>query len=89
MNKLIYTSQDNKLCDQVCKNQPSSRTKNRLVFSNISYHNLLSIYTNKLNVLPQMQNVMGDLLKFTEQNIPYGTEDIREYLTRCNLRSHS
>ena len=35
-------------------------------FSNISYHNLCSIYTNKLNVLPLMQNLMEDLLKLTE-----------------------
>ena len=47
------------ICDQVCENQPSSRT-------NISYHNLCSIYTNMQNVLPQMQNLMGDLLKLTE-----------------------
>ena len=54
------------ICDRVCKNQPSSRTKIARFFSNISYHNLCSIYTNKLNVLPQMHNLIGDPLKFTE-----------------------
>ena len=37
-----------------------------------------------------MQNLMGDLLKLTETIllIEYRTADIREYPTRCNLRSH-
>ena len=40
-----------------------------------------------LKVLPEMQNLMGDLLKLTETIllIEYRTEDIREYPTRCNL----
>ena len=51
----------------MCENQPSSLTKIAyIVFSNISYHNLCSIYANKLNVLPLMQNLMGNLLKLTE-----------------------
>ena len=43
-----------------------------------------------LEVLPQMQNLMGDLLKLTETIllIEYRTEDIREYPTKCNLHSH-
>ena len=53
--------------------------------SNVLTYTVCSIYTNKLNVLPQMQKLMGDLLKLTNKNAPYKTEDIHEYLTRCNL----
>ena len=53
----------------------------------ISYHNLCSIYTNKLKCLPQMHN-LEDLLQ--NENTPFKTdhEDNHEYLTRSNLCSH-
>ena len=49
---------------------------------NICY-NVCSIYTIKLQFLPR--NLMENPLQF---NTPFRTEDIHEYLSRCNLCSH-
>ena len=48
----------------------------------MSYHNFCSVNTNTLESLTEMQNLIS--YKAYRMKI---TEDIYEYLTKCNLRS--
>ena len=72
------------ICDRICENQPSGCTKIALFFQLC-----LFITTDPFEItdfLPQIQNLMENLVKLTEC-IPFRTGDIHCYVTTCNLRS--
>ena len=43
---------------------------------------------NQTKLIPLMQNLMENLLKFTESAYVFRTKDIHKNITMCNLCSH-
>ena len=62
-------------CDRACKNQPRKHKKSP-IFSSLLYHNLRSIYSNRIKSLSLLQNIMGLLEKFTELDTTFRAENI-------------
>ena len=75
------------ICDRACKNRSSER-KNRRFLACLLYHNLITIYTIATKSLSLLQNLKAFFCTLRKWHSTFGTKDISENISRCNLRSY-
>ena len=74
--------------DRACENRDHVSAKNRRFLACLLYHNLIVIYTTATKSSSLLQNLMGFFCHLRKWDSAFGTKDISENITRCNLRSH-